>query len=167
MSAPSLLRRPVDLVIVLFFALNLFFITYMIDIEQIVIPDPAHFAYPVWPPRFAVDLIHGWCRAHDPLVWARPPWYRATIWIDALVFGPFYGFAMYAIVRGRNWIRIPALVWAGMMIAIVAIICFEEITGPFATPHPVRVLAANGAWFLLPLVVIWRMRRDRPFEPSA
>ena len=62
----------------------------MIDIEQLVIADPAHFTYPIWPPRFMVDLIHWWGRTYDPPLMAREPWWRATIWIDQLVFGPFY-----------------------------------------------------------------------------
>ncbi|HUC44196.1 MAG TPA: emopamil-binding family protein [Candidatus Sulfotelmatobacter sp.] len=163
MSPTPLTRRPLDLVLVAFFALNFFFITYMIDIEQIVIPDPSRFSYPFWPPRFAVDAIHWWSSVHDPLVWARPPWYRATIWVDALLFGPFYLAAMVALVREKAWIRTPALVWAGMMIAIVFTICFEEIAGPHATPHPVTVLGANAPWLALPLVVIWRFRAERPF----
>ena len=40
-------------------------------------------------------------------------WYRATIWIDSLVFGPFYVFAMWAFWKGKNWIRVPSFVWAG------------------------------------------------------
>ena len=156
-------RRPWDLVFLAFWTLNFGFITYMIDIEQIVIADPARFTYPVWPPRFAVDAIHGWARSFDPVVWARAPWYRATIWIDALVFGPFYLFAIVAFWKGRNWIRIPCFVWAGMMIAIVSIILFEELWGPTPTPAPAIVLGANAPWLLFPLAVIARMRREHPF----
>jgi hypothetical protein len=157
-------RRPGDAVLLAFFAINFFFITYMIDIEQIVISDPAHFTYPVWPPAFAVDMSHWWALRFDPLVFARPAWYRATIWLDACVFGPFYLAAMIAFWKGRDWIRTPALVWAGMMIAVVSIILFEEMVGPFATPHPARVLAANGPWLLFPLAVVLRLRRERPFD---
>jgi hypothetical protein len=163
-SALPLSRRPLDAVLILFFAVNLFFVTPMIDAEQIVVADPTHFTYPAWPPRFAIDMIQGWARARDPLVWARPPWYRATIWLDVLAFGPFYAAALYAFARGRDWIRTPALVWAGMMIAVVAIIGFEEVVGPYATPEPGAVLLANGVWFALPWVVIVRLRGHRPFE---
>ena len=43
-------QRPLDLFIVAFFVINLFFITYIVDIEQIIIADPYHFTYPLWPP---------------------------------------------------------------------------------------------------------------------
>jgi len=134
-TALPLSRRPQDVAFIAFWALNFGFITYMIDIEQLVIPDPAHFTYPIWPPRFAVDAIHWWARSFDPVVWARAPWYRATIWIDTLVFGPFYLVAIRAFWRGHRWIRIPCFVWAGMMIAIVTIILFEEL-GERPRPRP-------------------------------
>jgi hypothetical protein len=162
-NATPLSRRPWDVAFLAFWAINFGFITYMIDIEQIVIADPAHFTYPIWPPRFAVDAIHWWAQSFDPVVWARAPWYRATIWIDALVFGPFYLFAIRAFWRGANWIRIPCFVWAGMMLAIVTIILFEELRGANATPAPSIVVAANAPWLVFPFAVIWRMRHVDPF----
>jgi hypothetical protein len=156
-------KRPVDWVFVAFWVLNAGFITYMIDVEQIVIRDPAHFTYPLWPPRFAIDAIHWWAGSFDPVVWNRAPWYRATIWIDALGFGPFYLFAIYAFVKGRSWIRIPCYVWAGMMFAIVTIILFEELAGTTPTPAPTVVVGANLPWLLLPVAVIARLRSSQPF----
>jgi hypothetical protein len=159
-----LAHRPADLVFIAFWAINLGFITYMIDVEQIVIPDPARFVYPVWPPRFAVDAIHWWARTYDPVVWARAPWYRATIWIDALLFGPFYLVAIPAFWKGWSRIRIPCFVWAGMMLAIVTIILFEEILGATPSPAPGIVVSANLPWLLVPIAVIMRMRREEPFS---
>jgi hypothetical protein len=47
--APPLSRRPQDVAFIAFWAINFGFITYMIDIEQLVIADPMHFTYPIWP----------------------------------------------------------------------------------------------------------------------
>jgi len=162
----SLARRPIDIVFIAFWAINLGFITYVIDVEQLVIPDPAHFTYPAWPPRFAVDAIHWWARSFDPVVWARPPWYRATIWLDTLLFGPFYLFAIVAFWRGKSWIRIPSFVWAGMMFAVVSIILFEELQGETPTTSPAVVVGANLPWLLFPLGVIARLRRPDPFQDA-
>ena len=95
-------RRRVDLVFVAFFAVNLAFVTYMVDLEQLVIRDPGRFSYPLWPPRPLIDLVHWWGRTYDPLLLARPAFFRMTIWIDVLLFGPFYAAAVYAFVRGRQ-----------------------------------------------------------------
>ena len=63
---------------------------------------------------------------------ARPAWWRATIWIDALFFGPFYVFAIYAYIKGRNWIRFGSIIWASVMLTNVTIILFEEVMGEHA-----------------------------------
>lgn len=172
-SVVPLRQRPVDWVLLGFFGLNLLVITYMIDLEQIVIRNVHHFSYPVWPPAPVIDLVHWYGNHYDPALMARPPWWQATIWIDVLLFGPFYAAAVYALIRGREWIRMPAMLWAGMMFANVTIILFEELTGPLRTPHPGPVLAANLTWYLMPLVTIWRLglrehplTRVQPVDPE-
>jgi len=39
-------ERPMDIVLLFFFYINAIFITYMIEIEQLVIADPNNFTYP-------------------------------------------------------------------------------------------------------------------------
>lgn len=156
-------RRRIDLLFLAFFAVNLGFITYIVDLEQLVVADPRHFTYPPWPPAPLVDLVHAYGTRFDPLLMARPAFWRMTIWIDVLGFGPFYACALYAFWRGRDWIRLPALVWAGTMTANVLIILMEERYGVWATPHFGIVLALNLPWLLLPWAVILRMRRPQPF----
>jgi len=160
-------ERRGDLAFLAFYALNATVITYIVDLEQLVIADPADFSPPVWPPAPLVDLVHWYGRAFDPLLLARPPFWQMTIWIDVLFFGPFYLAALYAFARGRDWIRVPALVWSGTMLANVLIILMEERFGAHASPHFGVVLAANGSWLLMPLATIWRMRRDHPFTRPA
>jgi hypothetical protein len=157
-------RRPLDVALLGFFVVNLLFVSYVISLEQIVIANPAAFTPPLWPPGAAVRLIHWWEKTYDPLLWARPVWYRATIWIDVLVFGPFYAAAIYCFARGREWIRTPSFVWAGLMMANVTIILSEELAGPYASPHPLVAVGANASWLLMPIVVTWRMARTaHPF----
>ncbi len=161
-------RRWFDGLFVAFFLVNLLFITYIVDIEQIIIPDPAHFEYPIWPPAPLVDLVHWWGRTYDPLLLARPPWWQATIWIDSLFFGPFYAAAIYAYLKGKDWIRIPSIIWASVMMTNVTIILSEEIFGSHASPQLAIVILANLAWFVFPIAVIVRMsRREYPFTEPA
>jgi hypothetical protein len=169
MRAPiPLTKRPFDLACVVFFAVNLGFITYIVDLEQIVIADPYHFSYPLWPPAPLVDMVHGYGSSLDPLQMARPVWWKATIWIDALLFGPFYAAALWAYVKARDWIRLPAIVWASVMMTNVTIIMSEEIWGPSRTPHLPTVAALNAPWLLFPLFVIARMwRAEHPFTRAV
>ena len=165
-TSVPLRRRLYDVVFVAFFLVNAAFITYIVDLEQLVVGNPAKFNYPVWPPRPLVDLVHWYGRTYDPLLLARPPFWRMTIWIDAVFFGPFYACAIYAFLRGREWIRTPALVWSGMMISNVLIILMDERYGVTPAPKFGLALAANAAWLLFPLFMIVRMRRDQPFGTS-
>jgi hypothetical protein len=168
-----LTKRPIDLLFVIFFAINLGFITYIVDLEQLTVADPNAGQYPIWPPAPLVDLVHWWGRTYDPPLMAREPWWRATIWIDALFFGPFYAVAIYAFTKAKEWIRIPCFMWASVMMTNVTVILFEEMLGPHKTPRPGMILFANAAWFLLPILMIVRMARSpHPFtvakaEPAA
>ena len=157
-------RRRGDIAIIAFFLFNILFITYVFDLEQVVIPDPAHFTYPVWPPHAVVDLIHWWGNTFDPLLMARPAWWKATIWIDLLFFGPFYLFAIYAFIKGKEWIRIPSIIYSATMLTNVTIILADEAGGVHATPHLPIVILANLSWLLFPLYIIYRMwRYPTPF----
>ena len=161
-------KRPLDAVLLVYFIFNLVAISYLFDIEQIIITDVTHFTYPAWPPRAIVDLGHWWGATFDPLLNARPVWWRATIWIDALFFGPFYAFAIFAFLRGRNWIRMPSVIWAAVMMTNVTIIMSEEIFGAHATPRLFIVTLANLPWLLVPILVIARMARsEHPFTAAA
>ncbi len=58
-------ERPIDWVLLAFFAVNLGFITYVLDLEQLVILDVRNFTYPAWPPRALVDLFHWYGNTFD------------------------------------------------------------------------------------------------------
>ena len=161
-------RRPLDLALVAFFAVNLLFTTYVVSFEQLAVQDPLRDPPPAWPPAPLLALVRWWETTFDPLLLARPAWYRATIWLDVLVFGPFYAIAIWAFVRGRDWIRLPCVVWATMLFTNVFIILFDELHGIHATPAPGVVVAANAAWLVVPVVVVWRLwRAERPFAAAG
>lgn len=165
----SLAQRKIDWLFIGFFLVNLLFVTYIVDVEPLTIadPTPGKFTYPAWPPAPFVDLMHWWGRNFDPALMARQPWWRATMWIDVLLFGPYYAVALYAFVKGRDFIRIPSIMWASVMLTNVTVVLFEELLGPYATPARGIVLMANLPWLSFPLLMFWRMRRARPFSGAA
>ena len=161
-------QRRHDILILIFFWVNILFITYQIDIEQLVIKDPSDFEYPVWPLRPVVDAVHWWGNNFDPALMARPMWFKMTIWIDLLFFGPFYAFAIYAYTKGREWICVPSIVYASVMITNVTIILGEELAGTHPAPNFAMVALANGPWLLFPIFIIYRMWKDEhPFTREA
>jgi hypothetical protein len=53
------------------------------------------------------------------------------------------------------------------MLANVLIILMDERYGVTPAPNFPMVLSANLAWLAFPLLLIVRMRRDRPFSLAA
>ena len=157
-------KRYLDWIIMLFFLVNFFFITYIVDIEQLTIQNPDSFTYPGWPPNFFVDIIHNYGRNVDPLQYARPGWWKATIWVDVIYFGPYYAVAIYAFFKGKNWIRIPSFIWSGIMFVNVTVIMSEEIWGPHAAPKLWIVALLNLPWWTFPFIVTARLWRKNPFS---
>ncbi|MEZ4288421.1 MAG: emopamil-binding family protein [Polyangiales bacterium] len=162
-------RRKIDIVILVFFWINLLFITYQVDIEQIILPDiSGDWSYPIWPLPPVVDLIHWYGNNFDPVLIARPMWWKMTIWIDVLFFGPYYMFAIYAFTKGKNWIRFVSIIYSGVMMTNVTIILGEEFFGTHPTPNPIMVLALNLPWLLFPILILWRMHgSERPFTETV
>jgi hypothetical protein len=173
-------QKIIDWILLVFFVFNLVFITYLFDIEQLVVLDhstwgTAAFVYPAWPPKFIVDLNHFVGSNFDPALLARPAWWRATIWIDVIVFGPYYAAAIYAFIKGKEWIRIPSVMWASIMLTNVSIILFTEFTDPAYANNDFWyvVVLSNLMWILIPLLVLYRISRypttfvskDPEFEP--
>lgn len=150
-------KRPIDIILVAFFAINLVFVSYLIDIEQLVIANPAHFSYPIWPPRPVVDAVHWWGFHFDPLLIARPVFFKVTIWLDNLFYGPFYAVAIYAFITGKAWIRLPSIIWAVSMASGVIMILSEEAFGQYRTSHFALVAFANASWIVFPIIILIRM----------
>ncbi len=54
------------------------------------------------------------------------------------------------------------------MVTNVTIILFEELVGPHATPARAAVVGANLSWFLVPVLLLLRVWKNRPlFHPPA
>ena len=161
-------QRRLDMVIVAFFLINLLFVSYFIDTEQLVIANPAHFTYPIWPPRPVIDAVHWWGNSFDPLLMARPVFFKVTIWLDNLLYGPFYAVATYAFIKGKEWIRLPGIIYAVSMISGVIMILSEEAFGIYHTSHLALVVAANASWIIFPLIILFRLGiNEHPFTRSV
>jgi emopamil binding protein len=157
-------QRRLDIVLVAFFLVNLLFVSYLIDTEQLVIANPAHFTYPIWPPRPLIDAVHWWGYNFDPLLIARPVFFKVTIWLDNLLYGPFYLVATYAYIKGKEWIRLPSIIYAVSMMSGVMMILSEEAFGQYKTPHLVLVVTANISWIIFPLIILFRFGlNEHPF----
>lgn len=137
----SLTRRPLDLLFLLFFAVGL------------------GLTLSAWSP----GLLSAWPVTAG--LWAlRPAWGDWTPWVQGILFGPFYVTALYAFAWGKDWIRMPALIWAAAM----ATLSSTSMAADPAIGTPSALLAVNLLWLLLPALLIWRLwRTEHPFTEMA
>ncbi|MEW5743149.1 MAG: emopamil-binding family protein [Myxococcota bacterium] len=102
----------------------------------------------------------------DPLFMHPPVWMRFVTGLSTFVYGPFYLVLAYALVKGKNWIQLPAVIYATMISSITGIIVFGvEFFGEpeLRTQNPVKFLSFNLPYVLLPLLLLVRMRKPLPF----
>ena len=101
-----------------------------------------------------------YARSFDPIFLDTPLWLRIMCGIDAFVFGPFYLVLIYAFVRGRNWIRIPALLYGAAIVYSTAVYFGYEVFDPDnrAQASLPAVSLVNIPFTIVPLLLMWRMR---------
>ena len=119
----------------------------------------------------AIDATSFWGRANlwyievagDEFMRADNTFSRLNTAISGLVYGPFYLTLVYAFVRGKSWIRIPAFLYVGAMLhGYVEFMWWEYALG---TPpgNPLVFWAFNGPYGVVPVLLAIRMWKERPF----
>ena len=102
----------------------------------------------------------------DPLFMNPPVWMRLVTGLSAFVYGPFYLILVYCLLKGKNWIQLPAVIYASMIIIIKGFIVFGvEFFGEpqYRTLNVLKFLLFNLPYVLLPLLLLFRMRKPLPF----
>lgn len=102
----------------------------------------------------------------DPLFMHPPVWMRFVTGLSTFVYGPFYLVLAYALIKGKNWIQLPAVIYATMISSITGIIVFGvEFFGEpeLRTQNPAKFLAFNSPYVFFPLLLLARMRKPLPF----
>lgn len=102
----------------------------------------------------------------DPLFMHPPVWMRFVTGLSTFVYGPFYLVLAWCLVKGKNGIQLPAVIYATMISTITGILVFGvEFFGEpeFRTQNPLKFLSLNLPYVLLPLLLLVRMRKPMPF----
>jgi hypothetical protein len=116
--------------------------------------------------QFLVDSNYWYAQDADPLFMYAPVWMRIVTGLSAFVYLAFYLVLVPALIRGWNWIQLPAVIYATMIASITGIIVFGvEFFGEpeFQTGNPLKFLAFNLPYVLIPLLLLVRMRKPLPF----
>ena len=154
-------RRRIDI----FFAIMFAVFTVTSGIADLVPTLGIDFSQPS--DNFLVNSNYWYAHDADPLFMNPPVWMRIVTGLSAFVYGPFYIVLVYAFLRGRNWIQLPAVIYATMISSITGIIVFGvEFFGEpeFQTQNPAKFLAFNLPYVLIPLLLLIRMRKPLPFN---
>jgi hypothetical protein len=162
MSATPLRERPLDIFLVACFCVFSFssfvyeqFIVFGVDLTT------------------ATDVFgrswYWYARSFDPVFLDPPLWLRIMCTIDGYVFGAFYPVFIYAFVKGRNWVRIPALLYGAAIVYSTLVYFgweFLDASNRAAANLPAVVLV-NVPYTIVPLLLMWRVRSPQPFGPTA
>jgi hypothetical protein len=116
--------------------------------------------------NFFVNSNYWYAHDADPLFMHPPTWMRIITGLSAFGYLPFYVVLVYALITGRNWIQLPAVIYATMIVTLTGVVVFGvEFFGEpeWRTQNPVKFLLFNLPYVLVPLVLLARMRRPAPF----
>jgi hypothetical protein len=152
--------RKSDFIFIVFF--SLFFITSMISD---LIPTwygelvPNH-------PNPLMQANYDYANGCDPLFLHPPFWMRIVTGLSAFVYGPFYLVLVWAFIKGKNWIQVPAIIYGTMISVITGILVFGvEFFGEpeWQCQNLGKFLPLNLPYVIIPLLLIIRMRKELPF----
>jgi hypothetical protein len=158
LKVKPLRKRPFDAFLVFFFCV---FAISSLVYEQFVI--------------FGVDLSTTWdifgrswywyARSFDPVFLDPPLWLRIMCTIDGYVFGPLYLVFIFAFVKGRDWVRIPALLYGAAIVYSTLVYFGWEFLDEAnrSQANLVAVFVVNIPYTVVPLLLMWRMRLPEPF----
>jgi hypothetical protein len=70
--------------------------------------------------------------------------------------------------KGKEWIRLPSIIYAVSMMSGVIMILSEEAFGQYRTPYLALVISANASWIIFPLIILFRTGlNEHPFTRQA
>ena len=101
----------------------------------------------------------------DPFFGADHWWFRASPATSAFVYGPFYLVLVYAIATGKNWVRLPAIFYVGMMTHGMMELFYWEFCNPLGQ-QPTNLawfLGWNTPYLVFPLLFTVRVWKPEPF----
>ena len=77
-----------------------------------------------------------------------------------MLFRPFHLIALYALFAGKDWIRIPSIIYASVVITITTNFLIGEVYEQFFSylaDDTWVIFFLNIPWILVPLVLLYRM----------
>eukprot|EP01120_Amphizonella_sp_Union-15-10_P015271 TRINITY_DN7826_c0_g1_i1.p1 TRINITY_DN7826_c0_g1~~TRINITY_DN7826_c0_g1_i1.p1 ORF type:complete len:179 (-),score=8.69 TRINITY_DN7826_c0_g1_i1:23-559(-) len=83
----------------------------------------------LWPPQKVREFYQLWARNYDGFLLHPPLWFRVLSFATLFVYVPFYVVGSYAFLYGKEWIRIPSLMYCSAVVYSVFPIIVEDLWG--------------------------------------
>ena len=154
----SLPQRQIDYFLIVcfsIFASTSFFISSL-SAFNIPVTSESKFFLIRWLYQYGVNI--------DSVVLKNPLYLQIQSFIDCFVFGPFYLLLIYAFIRRKSWIRIPAIIYVATMTYSMILYLGIELMGENAPLNQSAFLGLNFPYLVIPLVLGSRMRKTDPFN---
>lgn len=106
-----------------------------------------------------------YAKSFDPIFLDTPLWLRIMCTIDGYLFGLSYPFFIYALVKSKNEIRIPALLYGAAIVYSTLVYFGWEFLDPQnkEDANLLAVVIVNIPYTIVPLLFMWRVRKPKPF----
>ena len=153
----TILRRPLDLGLVIFFSLSILYGALDSLPEALgfkVAPDSP------WPP---LRSLYDWAVAQEPQHLDPPTSLIATTLFDGFIQTPVLFFVIYGLVKMSPWIRTLSLIYAGATGTNMFMYFVTTFIGPTPPPHPAIYWPFNLPWLIAPAILGIRMLPAHPF----
>lgn len=108
-------------------------------------------------------IYHSYAVTADPNLILNPPVVRIGAFISAVVWGPLYVFFVICFIRGWNIIRNFGLIYGAALSSTMIVYMADGMFGINGSSSPLYFFAVNILYFLVPLSMIFRMWKPRPF----
>lgn len=167
----ALRKRPVDLVLVLYFAYYWF--TVMItDLHNFAsslagVPVDALVGRMFWPPALLSRIYLSWARNVDPVLYQNPVFFQAMEWFNLLILMPFSLYAIYVFVRGRGAIRKAAFITQAFTFYSVVLCTAAALWGDNPSKEPASFLLVYLPFLVFPGIVVGRLWEEDPFSEAV
>jgi hypothetical protein len=151
-------ERPGDWLFVLafsFFAFSSFFSDSLVARGIPLAPDS---------PSFWARASYRYAAGTDPLLLHPPISLEIQTFVSAFVFGPFYLVLVYAFATGRDWVRMPAVVYVAAMVYGMVVFLGTEFLGGMPPTNLAKFFGFNLPYLVMPLLLGIRMRGRHPFS---
>jgi hypothetical protein len=144
MTRTSIMRRPLDLLLVLFFAVAVVYALLFSLPEGLGVPVAADSP---WPP---LQWLYDWAVAEEPAHLDPPPNLIAATLFDGLFQAPLLIAVIIGLLGQHSWLRPLGLFYAGAAMTNMFFYFTQTFLGPHPPPNTAYYLVFNLPWLLAP-----------------